>query len=119
MTFDEYQKISNKTAKYPPLYVHESYGEYWPADYAYAALGLVGESGEVAEKIKKIIRNQCGKLTTKDYIDIEKELGDCLWYIAELCSIFEFKMSNVAKKNIQKLQDRLDRDVICSEGDDR
>ena len=120
MTFDEYQEISHKTAFYPPkIYVEDNEGARVLVKYVYATLGLAGETGEVVEKIKKIVRNQHGKLTVEDKQTIEKELGDCLWYMAEICSLFGIKMSSVAKKNIQKLQDRLDRNVICSEGDDR
>ena len=82
----------------------------------YLTIGLAGESGEVAEKIKKGIRNNGGKL---DVDAIVKELGDVLWYIAILADFLEVSLEEVAGINIAKLADRKKRGVIKSEGDDR
>lgn len=82
-------------------------------------LGLVGESGEVAEKIKKILRNQDGKMTEDDKKEIVKELGDVLWYMAVLSSYLGYDFETVAKNNLTKLADRADRGVIKSKGDNR
>lgn len=103
MTFSEYQEMTRSTAIYP-------------RDWAivYPALGLAGESGEVAEKVKKWIRD--GNL---DKDAIVKELGDVLWYIAALSDDLDLNMEDVAHQNIQKLQDRIARDKIQGSGDNR
>jgi len=109
MDFDDYQKKAGKTAQYPKL------GEM----YVYPTLGLVGEAGEVAEKIKKILRNDKGKISKEKRKDLEKELGDILWYIAQLATELKLSLGGIAKKNIEKLEDREKRGVIKSEGDNR
>ncbi len=82
-------------------------------------LGLVGESGEFAEKIKKIIRNNDGIMSENERVEILKELGDVLWYIASLSSYLGSDLESVAQNNLDKLADREKRDVIKSEGDNR
>jgi len=125
MDFNEYQKEAHKTAEYPDTAVigdkffHGDGPELILTPFLYASLGLAGEAGEVAEKVKKIIRNKKGLYTDEDVSDIRKELGDVLWYIAELCTVFDISMENCAKTNIEKLADRKERDVIKSEGDNR
>ena len=96
MTFNEYQKESKKTAIYPQL------GE----NFIYPTLGLVGESGEVAEKVKKIIRDNEGKMDEKRRKELEKEMGDVLWYLAQLATELDLPLENVAQGNLQKLQSR-------------
>jgi NTP pyrophosphatase (non-canonical NTP hydrolase) len=103
MTFEEYQEQARSTAIYP-------------RDQAivYPALGLTGEAGEVAEKVKKWIRD--GAL---DKEAIAKELGDVLWYIAALSGDLGISMDEIASQNIQKLRDRAARGKIQGSGDDR
>lgn len=77
-------------------------------------LGLVGEAGEVAEKVKKSIRD--------DYLDvnvIKKELGDVLFYVAALGSYFDITLDDIAISNLEKLRDRKDRGVLQGSGDER
>lgn len=110
MTFDEYQKESRKTALYAKKDI---------PNYVYPVLGLAGEAGEVADKIKKIIRDDNGEISDEKREEIKKELGDVLWYIAQLCTEFGFDMSDAAKTNLDKLFSRLDRGVIGGSGDNR
>lgn len=85
----------------------------------YCMLGLVGETGEIAEKLKKKLRGG-GKL--EEFIDdpiIAKELGDVAWYWARLCDELNWDTSAVLEMNVAKLLSRLKRDKIHGEGDDR
>lgn len=83
----------------------------------YMALGLAGESGEVANKLKKVIR---GDYTENDIKDaIIDELGDVLWYVAGVASVLGVDLDDVASANIRKLTDRKDRNVIQGDGDER
>ncbi|MEZ4180163.1 MAG: nucleoside triphosphate pyrophosphohydrolase family protein [Candidatus Doudnabacteria bacterium] len=109
MTFDEYQAISAKTAVYPP----DDKALY------YLGLGVTGEAGEVAEKLKKLMRNHDGQMTEEMRQDLKKEIGDVLWYLSQLTKELDFKFSEVAQANIDKLQDRKVRGVIKSAGDNR
>jgi NTP pyrophosphatase (non-canonical NTP hydrolase) len=109
MDFKEYQKKSRKTAVYPQA----------GKNYIYPTLGLAGESGEVAEKIKKIIRDKKGKISRKTRAEVEKELGDVLWYISQLASELKLDMDNVAEKNIEKLYNRMKRGKLKGNGDNR
>lgn len=85
----------------------------------YFTLGLTGEAGEIAEKIKKVIRNHDGDYTKLDREDIAKELGDVLWYLSMLAEAFDISLDDVASANIAKLSDRKKRGVIKSTGDNR
>tara|TARA_R100001082_G_C4358844_1_gene158281 strand:- start:930 stop:1286 length:357 start_codon:yes stop_codon:yes gene_type:complete len=80
----------------------------------YPALGLAAEAGEVANKVKKILRD--GKFDKEAIAD---EVGDCMWYIAALCRDLNIDMQEIADNNIKKLKDRLERGVISGSGDDR
>ncbi len=82
-------------------------------------LGISGEAGEVAEKVKKLLRNNDGKMTEDDRVEIIKELGDILWYVACLSKYLQADLSQVAQANIDKLADRYKRGVIKSKGDNR
>jgi NTP pyrophosphatase (non-canonical NTP hydrolase) len=116
MDFNEYQSKIIKTAKYPDI----------GKNFVYPTLGLAGETGEVAEKIKevaekiqKILRDHDGIIDEKKREELEKEIGDVLWYLAMLCTELRIELGRVAKVNIKKLLDRLDRNVIQGEGDNR
>ena len=109
MTFDEYQKKTSKTAVYPKL-MHGS---------VYPALGLAGEAGEVAEKVKKLVRDDEGVVSENKLGDIMKELGDVLWYVSQIASEFDLSLEQVAELNIEKLQDRAKRGKLKGSGDDR
>ncbi len=109
MNFKEYQEQSRKTAIYPNL----------NNNYVYPVLGLSGESGEVAEKFKKIIRDDDGQISLEKKIEIEKELGDVLWYLSQIASELKLDLGQIAQKNIEKLQSRMNRDKLSGSGDNR
>lgn len=109
LTFNDYQKGAKATAQY----ASEIPG------WVYLTLGLTSESGEVADKFKKIIRNKKGVFTADDKAEIKKELGDVLWYISMIADELGFSFEEVAQANLAKLADRKTRDVIKSTGDNR
>jgi NTP pyrophosphatase (non-canonical NTP hydrolase) len=109
MNFEEYQKESRKTALYPNM------GE----NFVYPTLGLSGEAGEVAEKIKKVIRDKEGKIDNETREMIRKELGDVMWYVAQLATELDLTLDEIASANIEKLASRLERGKIGGSGDDR
>ena len=81
--------------------------------------GLAGESGEVAEKIKKVIRDKNSEIDEETRLALKKELGDVFWYIAALCDEVGLDMEDVAESNINKLLDRQQRNVLHGSGDNR
>jgi len=109
MDLDKYQKDSRKTALYPDR----------GKNFIYPTLGLVGEAGEVAEKIKKVIRDSGGKISKEARLEIKKELGDVLWYVSNLSAELKLNLSDVAKLNLEKLKSRKTRDKLHGSGDNR
>lgn len=109
MDFEEYQKLSKETAMYPKI------GE----NYVYPTLGLVGEAGEIAEKIKKVFRDNNGVLDEERKQMLKKELGDVLWYLAQLSTELGLSFDEVASFNIEKLASRKERGAIHGDGDNR
>ncbi len=109
MNFDEYQAMARSTAIYPEQ----------GNNFIYPTLGLVGEAGEVAEKVKKVIRDNCGILTAEKKAEIINEISDVMWYVANLCEELGTTMENVAKLNIKKLTDRKNRNALRGSGDSR
>ncbi len=109
MTFNEYQKKSRQTAMYPNI----------GKNFIYPTLGLCGESGEVAEKIKKILRDKNGIVDETTKQEIKKELGDVLWYLSQIASELDLSLEDVATENIKKLFSRLERGKIKGSGDNR
>jgi NTP pyrophosphatase (non-canonical NTP hydrolase) len=104
----EYQRLSRSTAKYPR---HEA--------LTYPALGLAGEAGEFADHAKKVIRDDGGEVTPQRREAMAKELGDVLWYVAQLASELGLELEQVAQENLDKLRSRMDRGVLSGSGDDR
>lgn len=86
---------------------------------AYPTLGLTNEAGEVAGKVKKIFRDRGGIVTDGDREALTLELGDVLWYLAELCTQLGVDLSDVAAANIRKLEDRTARGTLAGDGDHR
>lgn len=113
MDFQEYQKLSRRTAKYPNI------GKKEEDNFLYPVLGLLGESGEVAEKVKKLFRDDAGVLSEERKENIKKELGDVLWYLSQIATDFHLDLDDIAKDNIEKLYSRLERDKIQGDGDNR
>lgn len=85
----------------------------------YPTLGLTGEAGEVADKVKKVYRDNNGVFSDEKKLEIAKELGDVLWYCAALARDLGYNLNDVAKMNIEKLASRRDRDKIHGDGDNR
>ncbi|MCT0016906.1 hypothetical protein EFE32_08750 [Lactococcus lactis subsp. lactis] len=90
-------------------------------DFAFVdkILGLTGEAGEVADKVKKVIRDQAGKLSVSDKKAISRELGDVLWYVATSARYLGISLEQIASENIEKLESRLSRGKISGSGDER
>ena len=109
MDFKTYQNKARETALYPNL----------GSNAVYPTLGLVGEAGEVAEKVKKVIRDNNGIFDDESKDGIMKELGDVLWYLSNLCTEFNFTLDDVALKNLDKLKSRKIKGTITGSGDDR
>lgn len=109
MDFDAYQDHARSTAFYPQV----------GNNITYPALGLTGEAGEVADKIKKILRDEEGFVSDARKYDIALELGDVLWYVAQLSAELGFSMGEVADMNIEKLKSRHERNALHGSGDRR
>jgi len=108
MELDEYQRLARHTAIYP--------SQRTPT---YPALKLAGEAGEVAEHVGKAIRDDVGVITPERHEDLKSELGDVLWYIANLAEDLDMSLEDIARSNVGKLQDRRDRGVIGGSGSNR
>ena len=105
---DMYQQVAKTTAIYPREQA-----------IIYPTLGLTGEAGEVANKVKKIIRDGSDK-TSEDMVQaISSEIGDCLWYIAILADDVGVKLSDIANANLEKLENRKKKGTIHGSGDER
>lgn len=112
-TFNEYADETDRTAIYPDA------GEGSADALAYVGLGLVGEAGELANQIKKILRDDNGEVTVERRETIKKELGDVLWYAARLCRELYLDMDDIAEANIEKLLKRQREGVLQGSGDNR
>lgn len=110
MNFNEYQERAGQTALYPGA------GRGSLAAISYVSLGLAGEAGEIANKVKKLMRDGD---TSEKRKAISKEIGDCLWYIAQLCTELDTTLDHVSMENVNKLYDRQQRGVIQGNGDTR
>lgn len=108
LTLDEYQKTAVSTAIYP-------------RDMAiiYPTIGLAGETGEVAEKIKKVIRDKNRQFDETDKQEIALELGDVLWYLAAIANDMDYSLGKIADMNVNKLAMRAEKDKIHGRGDHR
>lgn len=110
MTLDEYQKEALVTAVF-------SGDEF--KDLAHWVFGITGEAGEIAEKIKKIVRDKGGELTAEDKDELAKEIGDVLWYLAVLSRHLDIDFDEIGVRNIAKLRSRQARNQIQGSGDNR
>lgn len=110
MKFSEYQKKATKTAVYPRVDGH---------GWVYPALGLANEAGEVNGKLKKVIRDNNGVVDQEQRQAISKELGDVLWYMAQLATELDINLDEVAAANLAKLASRQERGVLGGSGDNR
>jgi len=109
LTLEEYQQAAARTAAYP------NRGN----NLIYPVLGLASEAGEVAGKLKKVIRNLDGCLSHEQRQRLLDEVGDVLWYVAAICTELEASLEEVARANLAKLASRANRGVIGGDGDRR
>jgi NTP pyrophosphatase (non-canonical NTP hydrolase) len=110
MTLDDYQKQALVTAL--------STGDDFK-DLLHWVLGINGEAGEVAEKLKKIIRDKGGKISDDDKQELAKEIGDVLWYLAVFAHDLGYSLDDIAAGNLAKLKSRQARGVLGGSGDNR
>lgn len=113
MDFDEYQKRAKKYDMGKPG------GGVMAGAFMEKVLGLAGESGEAADKVKKIIRDHDGGLSEEDREGLLKELGDVLWYVASVARYLDEPLSKVAEGNLDKLESRYQRGKLGGSGDER
>jgi NTP pyrophosphatase (non-canonical NTP hydrolase) len=113
MDFNQYQEVAVGTAVYPSV----------GGNLVYPALGIAGEGGEYADKVKKMWRNRdcmsVACLSPQERVDMAKELGDILWYIAASAKELGYYLDEIASFNVEKILDRRKRGVVKSEGDNR
>jgi len=107
MQLNEYQKEVSKAAFYK--------GD----DVAYCALGITGEAGEIADHVKKMLRDDDGILTDNRKEHLLKEMGDTMWYISRMAEKLGYTLDEVALTNLNKIKDRADRNMQRGSGDDR
>lgn len=108
MDLDDYQKAARQTALYPE-----------DRRVIYPTLGLASEAGEVAGKVKKVLRDRGGDFSDEQVAAIKDELGDVLWYVAVLAADLGLSLDRIAAGNIEKLRSRLERGKIGGDGDRR
>jgi NTP pyrophosphatase (non-canonical NTP hydrolase) len=109
MLLSDYQTLSRRTATYPGA------GE----NIVYPTLGLAGEAGEVAEKVKKLLRDDGGVLSEERRGALAAELGDVLWYVAQVATEAGLDLEEIAQANLDKLLSRQQRGVLSGSGDQR
>ncbi len=108
-SLNEYQRASRRTWSL----IHTDHPIVYPT------LGLVNEAGEVAGKVKKLFRDKGGVISPEDREALKQELGDVLWYLAQIATELDLDLEEVASANLTKLYDRLERGKICGDGDAR
>lgn len=106
---NEFQSYALETAIYPNK----------GSNFVYPCMGLVGESGEVADKLKKVLRDNDGVLTDPVREAVAYELGDVLWYAAVLAHELDFSLDEIYDKVLTKLRSRAERGVLSGSGDNR
>jgi NTP pyrophosphatase (non-canonical NTP hydrolase) len=109
MDLNAYQQAAGRTALYPDR----------GRNALYPTLGLCGEAGEVADKVKKVLRDDGGEFSAERRQAIALELGDVLWYVAQLAHELGLSLEEIASANLAKLADRADRNVLGGSGDRR
>ncbi|MDL2363329.1 MAG: nucleoside triphosphate pyrophosphohydrolase family protein [Patescibacteria group bacterium] len=110
MTFEEYEKLALTSVL--------STGDPFK-DLLHWVLGLNGEAGEVAEKMKKIIRDKNSIITEEDKAEMAKEIGDVLWYLAVFAHDLGIPLESIAQQNLDKLKSRKERGALGGSGDNR
>jgi NTP pyrophosphatase (non-canonical NTP hydrolase) len=109
MRLGDYQRDSRTTAVYPDV----------GKNLLYPTLGLCGEAGEVAEKVKKMLRDDAGVLSDSRRAALAAELGDVLWYVAQVATEAGLELDAIATQNLAKLRSRAQRSALAGDGDER
>ncbi len=109
MNFNDYQQKARKTAQYPAI----------GHPVVYPTLGLTNEAGEFAGKIKKVFRDKEGEINAETKSALKAELGDVLWYLAQVATELGLTLDEIAEYNLDKLYSRLERGKIHGDGDNR
>lgn len=107
LTFGEYQGVAKTTALPTAM------------DLNYLIPGLVAEAGEVAGKYAKIIRDKNGDISAEDRLELLKEVGDVLWFLALIAEHEGETLDRLAQENLEKLLSRKNRGVLGGSGDNR
>ena len=107
MYMNNYQERAQSTAIYPSI------GKY---GLPYVALGLSGEAGEIANKVKKVYRDNGGELSLEVCVELAEELGDLLWYVALFAKEIGYDMNEIARLNLEKLARRKVEGTLKGEG---
>ena len=108
MELNEYQKAALATAIYPN-----------DSTISYLALAISGEAGELADKVKKVLRDKGGKFSDADKRAMALELGDVMWYVANLADVIGYGLTDIAQMNIEKIAGRVERGTLHGAGDNR
>jgi NTP pyrophosphatase (non-canonical NTP hydrolase) len=109
MTLNEYQNEAGKTALYPNR----------GSNLHYPVLGLCGEAGEIAEKVKKLERDRNNVMDDEWKNEMRKELGDVLWYVSQVAAELGLDLESVGQMNVEKLRSRMQRQTLHGDGDNR
>ncbi len=113
MELNTYQEAAHATS------LNTSFGEGDMSRLIYPSLKLAGEAGEFAEKVGKIIRDRAGMIGATEREELGDELGDVLWYVAEVATVLDLDLDRIGARNLEKLRSRADRGVIQGSGDTR
>ncbi|MGD2217599.1 MAG: nucleoside triphosphate pyrophosphohydrolase family protein [Gemmatimonadales bacterium] len=114
MTLSEYQERAHQTS------LKTQYGEDpQMGRLLYPTLKLAGEAGEFGEKVGKLLRDKGGEISVGDRNALADELGDVLWYVAEVATVLDVDLDDVAARNLEKLRSRAERGVLKGSGDKR
>lgn len=108
MQLNEYANEAMRTAIYPPEH-----------GLQYAVLGLCSEAGEVAGKVKKVLRDQDGNFSAEAKAEIASEAQDCLWYLAAIARELGTTLEAMGQANLAKLESRSRRGTLQGSGDNR
>lgn len=100
MKFDEYHRQTGETAEYP------GNGQGGWLALSYVGLGLVGETGEIANQLKKVVRDDYGRIMPARLMKLSDELGDVFWYLSRLCAELRLNPEVVMQRNYEKLRGR-------------
>ena len=119
LTFNRYQAEAKKTAIYPKMCVYNADNHFVAANWVYPLLGLTNEAGELAGKLKKVIRDCGGDITEDVREKLKAELGDVLWYLAVTADELGLSFEEIAQANLAKLKSRAARGKIQGSGDNR